>query len=296
MREAGVMPERVRRTTTIEFCELVLPSLHDMILLDPGAKVVVGHRGNRAHAPENTLESLREAVALGADAVEFDLRVSRDGVLVLMHDATVDRTTDGSGSVALKSMAELKELDAGSRFTPDGGRTFPWRGRGATVSTFDEVVESLPHDLPCIIELKTPAATEAVKLAIRRHGISHRVIVASLDRVAARPLRGEGFALGACPADVANLMMPALFRRRIRPQAFQALCIPPRWHGMPVPIAMLVGAMRGSGIAIHVWTINDPAYALRLWRLGVQGIITDDPGSMLAVRKGAGLDRAFPAD
>jgi glycerophosphoryl diester phosphodiesterase len=267
-----------------------------MILLDPRAKVVIGHRGNRAHAPENTLESLREAVALGADAVEFDLRVSRDGVLVLMHDATLDRTTNGSGSVALKSIAELKELDAGSRFTRDGGHTFPWRGRGATVSTFDEVVESLPRDLPCIIELKTPASTEPVKLAIRRHGISHRVIVASLDRIATRPLRREGFALGACTPDVVNLVLPALFRRRIGPQPFQALCIPPRWHGVSVPVAALVRAVRGSGIVIHVWTINDPACALRLWGQGVQGIVTDDPGSMLAALKSAGIDRAFPAN
>jgi glycerophosphoryl diester phosphodiesterase len=73
-----------------------------MILLDPRARPVIGHRGNRAHAPENTLESLREAVALGVDAVEFDLRVSRDGTLVVIHDETLERTTNGSGPVALR--------------------------------------------------------------------------------------------------------------------------------------------------------------------------------------------------
>jgi glycerophosphoryl diester phosphodiesterase len=263
--------------------------MNDMILLDPRAKVVIGHRGNRVRAPENTLASLRDAVALGVDAVEFDLRVSRDGVLVLMHDATLERTTNGSGFVALKSVAELEELDAGGRFTPDGGRTFPWRGRGATVPTFDEVVESLPRDLPYIIELKTPAATEPVKLAIRRHAISDRVIVAAPDRCATQPLRGEGFALGACTRDVATLVLPAIFRRRIGAQPFQALCIPPRWHGIPVPVGPLVRALRGSGTAVHVWTINDPACALRLWGKGVQGIISDDPGSMLAARKCAGI-------
>ncbi|MGZ5241412.1 MAG: glycerophosphodiester phosphodiesterase family protein, partial [Caldimonas sp.] len=97
-----------------------------MILLDPQARPVVGHRGNRARAPENTLESFREAVALGADAVEFDLRVSRDGALVVIHDETLERTTDGSGPVALRTVAELKRLDAGARFTRDEGRTFPW--------------------------------------------------------------------------------------------------------------------------------------------------------------------------
>ncbi|HUG26192.1 glycerophosphodiester phosphodiesterase family protein [Piscinibacter sp.] len=258
--------------------------MQPMVLTDPNARLVIGHRGNRAHAPENTLPSLLEAVKLGVDAVEFDLRVSRDGVLVVMHDATVERTTDGVGPVAERSVAELRQLDAGARFTPDAGRTFPWRGRGVAVPTFDEVIESLPRDLPCIVELKTPAATELAKHAIRRHDIAHRVVVAGFDPRTTRPLRGLGLALGACTADVANLVLPALARRRIGPQPFQALCIPPRWRGIPVPIAALARALRGSGTAIHVWTINDPDAALRLWRVGAQGIISDDPGPMLAAR------------
>jgi len=261
-----------------------------MILLDPEAKPVIGHRGNRAHAPENTLESMREAVALGVDAVEFDLRVSRDGALVVMHDETLDRTTNGSGPVALRTVAELGSLDAGARFTRDAGHTFPWRGRGATVSTFEEVIESLPRELPCIIELKTPAATELVRVAIRRHRIAHRIIVAGFDPDATRPLRGAGFALGASTPDVARLVLPALLRQRLGPQRFQALCIPPRWHGIAVPIAALVRALRGSGTVVHVWTVNDPAHALRLWGEGVQGIISDDPGSILAARNGARIE------
>ncbi|MGZ5267919.1 MAG: glycerophosphodiester phosphodiesterase family protein [Caldimonas sp.] len=255
-----------------------------MILLDPQARPVVGHRGNRAHAPENTLESFREAVALGADAVEFDLRVSRDGTLVVIHDETLERTTDGSGPVALRTVAELKRLDAGARFTRDEGRTFPWRGRGVALSTFDEVIESLPRELPCIIELKTPAATEPLRLAIRRHGIARRVIVAGFDPEATRPLRGAGFALGASTPDVVGLVLPALLRLRLGAQPFQALCIPTRWHGIAVPIAALACSLRGSGTVIHVWTVNDPAHALRLWSQGVQGIISDDPGTILAAR------------
>ncbi|MGZ5891267.1 MAG: glycerophosphodiester phosphodiesterase family protein, partial [Caldimonas sp.] len=218
-----------------------------MILLDPQARPVVGHRGNRAHAPENTLESFREAVALGADAVEFDLRVSRDGALVVIHDETLERTTDGSGPVALRTVAELKRLDAGARFTRDEGRTFPWRGRGVALSTFDEVIEALPRELPCIIELKTPAATEPLRLAIRRHGIARRVIVAGFDPEATRPLRGAGFALGASTPDVVGLVLPALLRLRLGAQPFQGLCIPTRWHGIAVPIAALARSLRGSG-------------------------------------------------
>ena len=91
--------------------------------------------------------------------------------------------------------------------------------------------------------------------------------------------------LAACTPDVARLVLPALLRRRLGPQLFQALCIPPRWPGIPVPIAALARALRESGTVIHVWTVNDPEYALRLWREGVQGILSDDPRAILAVRK-----------
>ena len=255
-----------------------------MILLDPLARPVIGHRGNRAHAPENTLESLLQAVALGADALEFDLRLSRDGHLVMFHDATLERTTDGQGPLAQCTLADLQALDAGARFTPDGGRSFPWRGRGVRVAGFDEVIEALPRDLPCIIELKTPAATEPLRQAVRRHGIERRIIVAGFDAQSTRPLRGAGFALGASTRDVVALLPAALLHLRAAPRHVQALCIPQRWHGLPVPIAAFARALRGSGTVVHVWTVNDAAEAQALWAAGVQGIISDDPGLMLQAR------------
>jgi len=255
-----------------------------LILLDPLARPVIGHRGNRAHAPENTLQSLLEAVALGADALEFDLRLSHDGQLVMFHDATLERTTDGQGALVQHTLAELKTLDAGAKFTPDGGRSFPWRGRGVRVSSFDEVIDTLPHDLPCIIELKTPAATEPLRQAVRRHGIEKRIIVAGFDAQSTRPLRGAGFALGASTRDVVALLPAALLHLRAAPRHVQALCLPQRWHGLPVPIAAFARALRGSGAVVHVWTVNDVAEAQALWAAGVQGIISDDPGLMLRAR------------
>jgi hypothetical protein len=126
------------------------------MLLDPNARPVIGHRGNRAHAPENTLESLQEAVALGGDAVEFGVQVSSDGVLLFMHGLTIDRTTSGSGAVATQTFAALRAHDAGARFTTDRGRTCPWRARGVVIPTFDAVVEALPSTLPLILELTRP--------------------------------------------------------------------------------------------------------------------------------------------
>lgn len=255
-----------------------------MILLDPQARPVVGHRGNRAFAPENTLPSFLEAVALGADALEFDLRVTRDGHLVVFHDETLERTTDGQGPLAQATLAELQRLDAGAKFTPDGGRSFPWRGRGVRVSTFDEVIDALPRTLPLIIELKTPAATEPLRDAVRRHGLAPRIVVAGFDPLSTLPLRGAGFALGASSRDVIALLPAALLHLHARPRHVQALCIPQRWHGLPVPIAALARTLRDSGAVLHVWTVNDAAEALALWRCGVQGIISDDPRAMLAAR------------
>ena len=259
-----------------------------MILLDPLARPVIGHRGNRAHAPENTVESFLEALALGADALEFDLQLSRDGRLVVFHDATLERTTDGHGAVAQHTLAELHRLDAGFNFTRDGGRSFPWRGRGVRIGSFDQIIDALPRHVPCIVELKSVHGTEPLRHAVRRHGLEKRVIVAGFDARCTRPLRGAGFALGACTADVAALLPAALLRRHAAPRHVQALCIPPRWHGLPLPIAALARTLRGSGTVIHVWTVNDPAEAMQLWAAGVQGIISDDPATMLRQRARAG--------
>lgn len=215
-----------------------------MILLDPAARPVIGHRGNRAHAPENTLPSFHEAVLVGADAVECDLRTSRDGALVVFHDPTVERTTDGRGAVAALTLAELRGLDAGARFSSDGGRSFPWRGRGVRVPTFDELVESLPRHLPLIVELKTPSATAPLRDAVRRHALAGRVIVAGFDAASTLPLRGAGFALGASTPDVARLLPAALLNAGSGALPFRSLCIPTRWRGWPLPIGALARAMR----------------------------------------------------
>jgi glycerophosphoryl diester phosphodiesterase len=258
-----------------------------MILLDPLARPVVGHRGNRAHAPEDTLPSLLEAVALGVDAVEFDVHLSRDGQLMVMHDPTLDRTTEEKGPLASRTADELRRIDAGYWFTTDRGRTYPWRGRGATIPSFDEVVESLPRSLPLIIELKTPAATEAIRAAIRRHALAPRVIVAGFSAQSVRPLRGEGFAIGASTGDVVRALPRALTGRQVTPTC-DAFCIPPTHNGIPVPIRAIVNALRASQTVVHVWTINERRQALRLWQAGVNGIISDDPGAMLDERRTLG--------
>jgi len=255
------------------------------ILLDPDARPVIGHRGNRAHSPEDTLESMREAVALGVDALEFDVHVTRDGIAVVHHDPTLERTTSGTGALASYSAAELVAFDAGHHFTPDGGRTFPWRDRGVRIPTLDAVLGAFPT-LPLIIELKTPAATVATRTVIARHAAERRVIVAGFEAASVRPLAGGPLALGACTADLVRMLPAALLGLRGPAAPFVAACIPPRHHGLPVPIGAFARLMRRRGGVTHVWTVNHAAEARRYWALGVQGIISDDPAVILAAREG----------
>jgi glycerophosphoryl diester phosphodiesterase len=257
-----------------------------MILLDPLARPVIAHRGNRAHAPENTLEAFRQAVAAGADAIEFDLRLTRDGHVVVLHDATLDRTTDSAGRLELRTLAQLQEVDAGARFSPNGGWKRPYFGRNVRIPTFDELLDAMPSDLPLLIELKTVDVSEPVRRIISKRGIEKRVIVAGFNRRAIHPLRGAGFALGATSGEAAELVMPALRGKTITADHYTAVCIPPRWRGLPVPLLAIARALKGTGKVLHVWTINDPADAQRLWRGGVQGIVTDDPALLLAARAG----------
>src|SRR3954469_17581829 len=143
------------------------------ILLDGSARPVIGHRGNRAHAPENTIESFAQAVAAGADAIEFDVRVTADGIAVVHHDPTVNRTTDGTGEIARLTFDQLKRLDAGAKFTRDAGKTFPYRGKGHRIPTLDEVIEAFPAT-PLLIEIKTPLASTAVKASLESHHAESR--------------------------------------------------------------------------------------------------------------------------
>lgn len=257
------------------------------ILLDPLARPVIGHRGNRAHSPEDTLESMHEAVTLGVDALEFDVHITHDGVAVVHHDATLDRTTDATGPIAEHTLAELADVDAGYRFTKDSGASHPWRGQGVRIPTLDAVLDAFPT-LPLIIEIKTHTATPAVRACIARHAAERRVIVAGFDVRSVQPLAGGPIALGASSRELVRMLPFALLGLRGPPASFSAACIPPVHNGIPVPIARYARLMRRRDGVVHVWTVNSAHEARQLWSIGVQGIISDDPAVILAERDEAG--------
>jgi glycerophosphoryl diester phosphodiesterase len=128
--------------------------------------LVVAHRGAAAVAPENTMEAYHRAAEMGADAVELDVQLTADGKLAVIHDETLERTTDLTGAVASMTLKELRAADAGFRFeAPDG--TFPFRGKGLTIPTLAEVLKWLPDGTGLVVEVKAPAATAPAIKALR---------------------------------------------------------------------------------------------------------------------------------
>ena len=253
------------------------------VLLDPSARPVIGHRGNRAHAPENTIESFAQAVSLGADAIEFDVRLSADGIPVVHHDATVNRTTDGTGEVGRMNYVELRGLDAGANFTKDGGKTYPYRGAGHRIPTFEEVVEAFPST-PMLIEIKDPLSATGIRQILERHKTEWRCMVDAYSEIAVRRFEGSGIAYGASKSDVANLMKTVLLGRPVSAMKYKALCVPLSYYGLPLPVRRFAKVGRKHDCRVHVWTINDTKQAVSLWNDGINGIISDDPGIMISAR------------
>jgi glycerophosphoryl diester phosphodiesterase len=258
------------------------------VLLDPAARPVIGHRGNRAFAPENTIESFAQAVTAGADAIEFDVHVSADGIAVVHHDPTVERTTDGRGAIERLVFDELREFDAGANLTLDGGKTFPYRGKGHRIPSLDEVIEAFPTT-PLLIEIKTPLAATAVRIAIEDHKAQERCLVDSFSSDALRIFEGSPIPYGAASGDVAKLMSEVLFASAITPIAYRALCVPLNYRGLPLPVRRFAKIAPKYDCRVHVWTINSRRVARDLWNAGVNGIITDKPAEMLEERSRIGF-------
>ncbi len=232
--------------------------------------LVIGHRGASADAPENTIAAFELALEQGADGIELDVHLSADEQPVVIHDFTLERTTDGAGPVRDHRVRELKRLDAGG-----------WhdrRFRGQRVQTLQEVLERFRDRARFWIELKGssalyPGVEERVVSMVEIYDVVDRVLVQSFDHAAlarVRELNREipvGALLAQAPLD------PAL----LEPEAISAIC-----PGAQVLTAPLLAEIQGAGLHCYVWTVNEPAQMDRLVEWGVNGIITDRPGVLRA--------------
>jgi glycerophosphoryl diester phosphodiesterase len=253
--------------------------------------VNLAHRGASARAPENTLEAFRLAVEAGAGGLELDVHVTRDGEVVVIHDASVDRTTDGSGAVAEMELEEIRRLDAGYRFSPDGGRTFPYRGRGVTIPTLAEVYASFPEArVNADIKKAQSGAEEAVLRVIRSAGAEERTLIASTEHAVVRRFRriSRGhIATAASRREIAAFYV--LSRARLGALArpvYDALQVPVEHRGIELVTPRFLRAARSTGVRVDVWTINDAAQMRWLLDLGVSGIMTDHPEVLAALLAG----------
>ena len=246
------------------------------------------HRGDSTRAPENTLEAFRAAVEEGAGGLELDVRVTRDGHVVVLHDATVDRTTDGAGVVAGMTLPELRRLDAGYRFSPDGGRNYPFRGQGVRVPTLAEVLEEFPGArVNADIKQRRPRAEEAVARVLREAGAEGRVLVASeYPAVLARfrEVSGGRVSTGASRREVGVFLLLNRLRleRFLRP-AYDALQVPVRHSGIQVVTPRFVEAAHRRGVRVDAWVIDDPGEMRRLLGLGVDVVMTKLPAELARV-------------
>lgn len=242
----------------------------------------VAHRGGSLVAPENTLEAFRAAVEVHrTDMLELDVHLTRDGALVVAHDATVERCTDGEGAIASMTLAELQRLDAGHRFTTDGGATYPFRGRGVRVPTLDAVLDAFPA-LRVNLELKPEAdgAERRLVEALRAAGALDRVCVGSADDdVAARLHRAAPDACHFYPARALTGLVMALKSGSPPPDddRFTVLDMPATYMDVPLIDRAFLAAVAARDLWVNVWTIDERAEMEAFVALGVGGIMTDRP-------------------
>lgn len=254
-----------------------------------GKNLVIAHRGGAKLWPEESLLAMQEAVKAGADVLELDVHATSDGKIVCMHDEDVDRTTDGTGKIKDKTFAEVQMLDAAAKFSTDGGKTFPHKGKGIKVATLDELLRAFPQ-MPFSVEIKQykPSIVDSVLAVIDAAGMADKVVVASFDDDTIRDVRAKRPKMATSLAageivrilqiqdvdDIGTYTPPALL--------FQA--------PYEAITEKRMAAYAKLGVRVHVWTVDDRYDQERLWKLGVHGIMSDDPVLLKTVTKELGLD------
>ena len=275
-----------------------------------GAPLLVAHRGGAALAPENTMAAFRQAVDLwDADMLEMDVRLTADDRLVVLHDPTVDRTTDGTGPIRELSWADARALDAGFRFraprAPDGpperaadraNRDSPadvhprgrsrhgFRGAGLRIPLFAEVLEALP-EVRIIVEPKAPEAAGPLVAEIRNARAEHRVLVGAEHESTRVGARGYAGPWGASrrQATVFWVLHHLGVAGRWHVPAADAFQLP-EWSGRFRAVTpRLVRAAHAANMPVHVWTVDDADDMRRLLAWGVDGIMTDRPDRLARV-------------
>jgi glycerophosphoryl diester phosphodiesterase len=248
-------------------------------------RLVFAHRGGAKLAPENTLQAFDIGLSLGADGIECDVHLARDGIPVVVHDQTLERTTNASGTVGGLTAAELARVDAGYRFTHDGG--FPFRGQEIGVPTLDTLLRR--HVTLTIIELKQdePALARAVIDVVRRADAVDRVCVGSFHRRAVETLRAEAPEIQTSASEPEARL--TLYKSWLRlpergDKPYVAFQVPERAGRLKVVSPSFIRQVHAQRATLQVWVVDQPADVERLLTWGVDGIISDRPDLAIAAR------------
>lgn len=245
---------------------------------------VIAHRGGARQWPGETLFAFEQALAIGVDVIEMDVRSTKDGVLVLIHNETVDETTDGSGPVHGFLFDELEKLDAGYRWTADG-KTFPFRGQGIRVPRLEQILEKFPGQRMNIEMKQTePSIVEPLAELIRKHKMRDKVLVAAMSDKAMEDFRRAAPDVATSAARLELIKFVAL--SKVLPSSVKApdtdsIQVKSKFSFLPIMTKRVVRAAHRLGLPIHAWTVNDLADMRRVISLGVDGIITDFPGPLM---------------
>lgn len=248
-----------------------------------GAPLLVAHRGGSRLAPENTMEAFRDAVVRWeADMLEMDVRLTRDGEVVVIHDAAVDRTTDGTGPVSSFTLEEIQALDAGYRFVdPEGKPSF--RGQGVVIPRFEDVLEAFPH-MRLNVEAKEPQVAGPLVELIHRHGARDRVLVAAEHERCRDGVRDYAGPWGASRGHVFWFwVLHRLPGGGPYTPPVDILQVPEVWKGLRIVSPAFIRAAHRRNLPVQVWTVDDPDDMRRLLRWGVDGVQTDRPDLLARV-------------
>lgn len=239
--------------------------------------LVFAHRGGAGLAPENTIAAFDRGLASGADGLELDVRLSRDGVVVVHHDERLDRTTDRQGPLGAHRAEELARADAGFHFAGAGG-TYPFRGRGIGVPALTEILTRYPAT-PLIIEMKenSRALARAVVEAVCAAGASARICLGSFGLRALRVARacGSGVATSAAREEVRWALYRSWCRWPVSRVAYDGYQVPERSGATRVVSPGFIRAAHRAGLGVQVWTVDGEDDARRLLAWGVDALITD---------------------
>ena len=256
---------------------------------------IVAHRGDSAHFPENTLPAFESATAMQVDVIETDVHLSKDGEVVIWHDPTLDRNTDGSGRIEDHTLSELKSYDAGYTFTLDGGKTFPFRGKKVQLCTLSEALECCPEQCFNVdLKTKSEAIVKAFIKIILDHNAQNRIVAASFHLSNLKLLRQMEPSLqtSITTAEVVPLLLMQklhLLPKKLKNPNKVIFQVPVRQWGIEVITPSFVKTMHERGAIIQVWTINEEEEMEKLYRMGVDSVMTDKPALAISVAKRLGL-------